>query len=77
MSEMLALYTCPHCGQHELDVVRDSSGSGVYLIKCNTCGAMTSFDGEQSKERVEACWNRRDHNTSTVHVQRTDRRFVQ
>lgn len=66
---MAELKPCPFCGKN---VKRYRGYRGLNFFRCDSCGAVVSFDNdyynEHPNEAIEA-WNRR---TQAIHIEHVD-----
>ncbi|WP_289087389.1 Lar family restriction alleviation protein [uncultured Veillonella sp.] len=54
------LAKCPFCGHRDMKMIDAIKGIDAhYLIVCEYCGAMTSFDYTSTRVECMKAWNRR------------------
>lgn len=77
---MSELRNCPFCGSSDLKIDRMKAGMNpqrygykvMHFIKCEGCGAITSFRSNEEKETTVALWNGADSMTEAEAKRRQD-----
>lgn len=61
---MMNIKPCPFCSNRSTRTIKGLLGKDVhYMIACDNCGCVVSFDGISTQTGVIEAWNKRKYET--------------